>query len=157
MLVDLLLLINTSAYLVRYVTKLLSIFGLETFLDFFPAPNHRLVEFFLYNGTVSFSTWGPFHFLRLVPGRSSLETSKRNMWMSRFAIWCCVCFAFCTSIAAILLQIGSFFFPLHPHYSHHYYGLDDSKNVEMPPIVFATNCELLYDYEKVESYQNGKS
>lgn len=67
-------------YLVRDISQLLTILGLQPLLDLLPTPHYRLVQFFLdYASSVyrAPSTRRPFNFLRLVTGRAPLR--RRNI------------------------------------------------------------------------------
>lgn len=67
-------------YLVRDISQLLTILGLEPLLDLLPTPHYRLVQFFLHYACPVHgapSTRRPFNFLRLVTGRAPLREEER--------------------------------------------------------------------------------
>lgn len=67
-------------YLVRDISQLLTILGLQPLLDLLPTPHYRLVQFFLDYASPVYgapSTRRPFNFLRLVTGRAPLREEER--------------------------------------------------------------------------------
>ena len=70
-------------YLVRDISQLLTILGLESLLDLLAAPHHRLIQLLLHDVTAisGHSTTcrrPPVDLLRLIPGRASLNTGSRT-------------------------------------------------------------------------------